>query len=66
MTIKFTEGEYAQFAQLVKMAGSLDQMDRIHSRLQMPRVIAQHGKAKCDAMMEEFERRNPRRARPRK
>ncbi len=36
------------------MTGSLDQMDRINARIDIPKFIKEHGKEKCDAMYAEL------------
>lgn len=46
----FTEKEFEQFFRLVNMSGSADQMDRINSRLEMPKFIEAVGRKTCDRM----------------
>jgi hypothetical protein len=46
----WTSAEYRKFKQLVDLAGSLRQMDRITARLEMPKFIERVGKEKCDLM----------------
>lgn len=48
--ITWTPEELAEFKRLVKWSSSRHQMDRINSRIEMPKFIATHGKEKCDAM----------------
>ena len=46
----YTVAEYRKFKRLVEMAESRVQMDRINSRLQMPKFIEEVGREKCDLM----------------
>lgn len=46
----FTKDEFQQFFRLVNMSGSADQMDRINSRLEMPKFIEAVGRPACDKM----------------
>lgn len=46
----FTETEFKQFFRLVNMSGSANQMDRINSRLEMPKFIESVGRKTCDKM----------------
>lgn len=46
----YTADEFRRFKKLVEQAESRVQMDRIHSRLAMPKFIAEVGREKCDLM----------------
>ena len=48
----FTKQEYSRFVRLVRMSGSHNQMDRITSRLEMPKLVKELGREKCEAMWE--------------
>lgn len=48
--IEYTQEELDEFKKLVEMAESRSQMDRIESRLKMPKFVEKVGKAKCDEM----------------
>jgi len=48
----YTQEELKEFRRLVQMGESSRQMDRIESRLEMPRFIEKVGRQKCDAMFE--------------
>ena len=48
----YTKEELDEFRELVKKAESRYQMERIESRLDMPKFIARVGREKCDAMFE--------------
>jgi hypothetical protein len=48
--IEYTQEEFDEFKKLVETAESRDQMDRIESRLKMPKFVEKAGKAKCDEM----------------
>lgn len=48
--MEYTKDEYRRFVRLVRMSGSHDQMDRITSRLEMPKLVKELGKEKCQAM----------------
>ena len=48
----YTEEQLIEFRRLVELSESRHQMDRIHSRLDMPKFIEETGKAVCDAMFE--------------
>jgi hypothetical protein len=48
----YTEKELKEFRRLVQMGESSRQMERIASRLEMPRFIKKVGRQKCDAMFE--------------
>lgn len=50
--VNYTEEELNEFRELVELGESSHQMDRIHSRLDMPKFIERVGKEKCDAMFE--------------
>lgn len=49
---KFTEDELNEFRDLVEAAESRSQLERIRSRLDMPKFIERVGRDKCDAMFE--------------
>ena len=49
---KFTEDEMNEFRDLVEAAESPSQLDRIRSRLDMPKFIERVGRDKCEAMFE--------------
>lgn len=53
-TKPYTQTEYRRFKRLVEMAESRVQMDRINSRLEMPRFIEEVGREKCDLMFAEL------------
>lgn len=46
----FTREQFGKFFKLVNMGCSSDQMDRINSRLDMPKFIKEVGRDKCDEM----------------
>lgn len=48
--MQYTKEEFAEFFRLVNMSGSASQMDRISSRLDMPKFIERVGREKCDIM----------------
>ena len=50
--MKYTDEELNEFRRLVELSESINQMDRIESRLEMPRFIERVGRDKCDAMFE--------------
>jgi len=50
--MSYTTDELDDFRELVELGESDDQMDRIESRLQMPRFVERVGKEKCDEMFE--------------
>lgn len=50
--VNYTEEELNELRELVELGESSHQMDRIHSRLDMPKFIERVGKEKCDAMFE--------------
>lgn len=52
MNAEYTKAELDEFRQLVEMAESLNNLERISSRLSMPKFIARVGKEKCDAMFQ--------------
>jgi len=52
MSVEYTKAELDAFRELVEQSASPYQMDRIHSRLEMPKFIQMVGKEKCDAMFE--------------
>lgn len=46
----YTDGELSEFRDLVEAGESPQQLERIRSRLDMPRFIERVGREKCDAM----------------
>lgn len=52
MTIEFTKEELKEFRDLVEAAESRLQLERIRSRMEMPKFIDRVGRDKCDAMFE--------------
>lgn len=48
--MEYTKEEYTRFVRLVRMAGSRNQMDRINARLEMPKLVQELGKDKCQVM----------------
>jgi hypothetical protein len=48
--VKWTADELKRFKRLADLSGSPRQMDRIESRIEMPKFVKEHGKEKCDAM----------------
>lgn len=50
MKRNFTKEQFSEFFRLVNMSGSSDQMDRINSRLDMPKFIRETGRKECDEM----------------
>lgn len=50
--VNYTEEELNEFRELVELGESCHQMDRINSRLDMPKFIERVGREKCDAMFE--------------
>jgi hypothetical protein len=52
----FTDAELNEFRDLVEKGESLQQLDRIESRLEMPKFIERVGREKCDAMFEVLKR----------
>ena len=50
--MSYTEDEFDEFRSLVEAGESQNQMERIKSRLDMPKFIAKVGREKCDAMFE--------------
>lgn len=53
--MEYTKQEYSRFARLVRMSGSHNQMDRITSRLEMPKLVKELGQEKCQAMWDDLE-----------
>jgi hypothetical protein len=51
-TPEFTKEELDEFRVLVEKGESRQQMDRIESRLDMPKFIERVGRDKCNAMFE--------------
>lgn len=56
MCIEHTDAELKEFRDLVEAGESRNQMDRIRSRLDMPKFIERVGRDKCDAMFEILKR----------
>lgn len=52
MSMEYTEEELNEFRDLVEAAESKNQLERIRSRLDMPKFIERVGREKCDAMFE--------------
>lgn len=50
--IEYTTEELDEFRTLVEQSESLQQMDRINSRIEMPKFVERVGKEKCDAMFQ--------------
>jgi hypothetical protein len=48
----YTKADLDEFRELVELGESKLQLDRITSRLEMPRFIKKHGEQKCNAMFE--------------
>ena len=53
----WTPAELDTFNRLVRLTGSLRQMDRINGRIDMKNFVTKHGKEKCDAMFAELQAR---------
>lgn len=49
---KFTDDELKEFRDLVEAEESRNQLERVRSRMDMPKFIARVGREKCDAMFE--------------
>lgn len=52
MSVAYTKEELDEFRALVEAGESRNQMDRIRSRLDMPKFIDRVGREKCEAMFE--------------
>lgn len=52
----YTRKEYKEFKRLVMLAESIEQVDRIESRLEQPKFVARVGREKCDLMFEELKK----------
>ena len=63
---EFTEDELEEFDLETARAEARDQVTRISGRLAVRRLIALHGKDKCDAMFAEILRRESARTKPKK
>lgn len=50
MGITWTDEELADFDRLTWLSSSSRQVDRIESRIEMPKFIEKHGMEKCNAM----------------
>ncbi len=48
----YTKDEFNEFRKLVEEGESRLQIDRVMSRMEMPKFIERVGKEKCDAMFE--------------
>ncbi|MEG2969485.1 MAG: hypothetical protein RSC54_24075 [Pseudomonas sp.] len=46
----FNRTQFERFFNLVNASGSSDQMDRINSRLDMPKFVREVGRLSCDRM----------------
>jgi hypothetical protein len=53
----YTPQERRQFKRILDQTGSLSNYERISARLAMERFVADHGKAKCQAMYDAIMRR---------
>lgn len=51
--MEYTKQEYNRFTRLVRMGGSRNQMDRINARLEMPKLVKELGKDKCQVMYDD-------------
>jgi len=59
----YTKEELSEFDRLTARLSSRDQMTRLNARLRdVPRFVAKHGQAKCNAMFAELQRRDNGRA----
>lgn len=47
---EFTEQEFREFDRVSRNTGSRDNALRVVARMELRRLIARHGKPKCDAM----------------
>jgi len=56
MHIEYTKEELDEFRRLVELGESIQQMDRINSRLRMPKFIERVGRDKCEEMFEVLKR----------
>jgi hypothetical protein len=54
--VEYTQEELNEFRDLVEAGESLHQLERIRSRLAMPKFIDRVGRDKCDAMFEVLKR----------
>jgi hypothetical protein len=52
----YTKSELDEFRRLVELGESLRQMDRIESRLELPKFIERVGREKCEGMFKELQR----------
>jgi hypothetical protein len=52
MTPEYSKDELDEFRGLVEAGESRQQLERIRSRLEMPKFIQRVGRDKCDAMFE--------------
>jgi len=52
MATEYSKEELDEFRDLVEAGESPQQLERIRSRLDMPKFIERVGRAKCDAMFE--------------
>lgn len=52
MRVTFTNDELDEFRDLVEAGESRYQLDRIRSRVDMPKFIEKVGREKCDAMFD--------------
>jgi hypothetical protein len=59
MTPTYTQRELEHFRILVDGTGSMDQMERISSRLALTQFQKDHGKEKCEAIYEQLKKEFP-------
>jgi hypothetical protein len=60
MTAKYSKKLLAEFDRLTSRLSSLNQLERIEARLEMPRFVEKHGKEVCDAMFAVLTKRDNR------
>jgi len=53
--VKYTKDELDEFRRLVEKGESIDQLDRIQSRLAMPHFVERVGREKCNEMFKVLE-----------
>lgn len=56
MDVEYSREDIDAFRELVELGESHVQTDRISSRMDMPKFIEEHGRAKCDAMFKVLEK----------
>lgn len=57
-TTEYTNDEFNEFNLLSLLCSSRNQVQRIDGRMKLGRFVEKHGKAKCDAMWAEAQRRD--------